>query len=382
MKHSRLNLLPTMCLMVCLAVGYNAVAQEKGNEAISEFVGPSGYYFSARCNDGTTKIFNMGCNSNELFTFGDKGYLQYHCSAFFDTWYDSYFYFRQEGDKIFRYDAETSNEAVAFDFGLKAGDKFTDRNGEDFVVSAVTDTVVVQEFDKKEAGTFRKITIDGIDNPGLHDEWLEGIGSLRTGMLDYCDLRDNNLFPSYKVQLEKACLLTVHTGLMRIHMTVDEDFVKGCFAANTIPSEELYLYESQPYETSFEFEFVSDALHVVGLTDIPKYNYIYIICYPRNGEILLDYILIPFGAGVFGASPYGIDVWFSGFEKGTYFVKFPGCDDVEVVCDGSGTTTGIEDIMQRTRNGSQTPTYDLSGRRIASEPQHGIYIKDGRKYVK
>ena len=53
---------------------------------------------------------------------------------------------------------------------------------------------------------------------------------------------------------------------------------------------------------------------------------------------------------------------------------------------GEGSTTGIEDIQVITNNGtgntSNSGIYDLQGRKLSKEPTRGIYIKNGKKYVK
>lgn len=51
---------------------------------------------------------------------------------------------------------------------------------------------------------------------------------------------------------------------------------------------------------------------------------------------------------------------------------------------GDGETTGIEDIhvvSDEGENGKQG-IFDLQGRKLDAEPTHGIYIKNGKKYVK
>lgn len=67
----------------------------------------------------------------------------------------------------------------------------------------------------------------------------------------------------------------------------------------------------------------------------------------------------------------------------TASVAMPQSIDITMI--GEGTPTGIEDIHvvsnvdgNATRNG----IYDLQGRKLNSEPTHGIYIKNGKKYVK
>ena len=53
---------------------------------------------------------------------------------------------------------------------------------------------------------------------------------------------------------------------------------------------------------------------------------------------------------------------------------------------GDGEATGIEDIHVNTESGadalSGTGIYDLQGRKINSEPTKGMYIKNGKKYIK
>ena len=53
---------------------------------------------------------------------------------------------------------------------------------------------------------------------------------------------------------------------------------------------------------------------------------------------------------------------------------------------GDGVATGIEDIQVNTESGaaalSGTGIYDLQGRKINSEPTKGMYIKNGKKYIK
>ena len=53
---------------------------------------------------------------------------------------------------------------------------------------------------------------------------------------------------------------------------------------------------------------------------------------------------------------------------------------------GEGTTTGIEDIYVSTDiegvQSSRHGIYDLQGRKLSEEPTSGVYIKDGKKYVK
>lgn len=53
---------------------------------------------------------------------------------------------------------------------------------------------------------------------------------------------------------------------------------------------------------------------------------------------------------------------------------------------GEGATTGIKDVQVITSNEAdniaKAGIYDLQGRKLSKEPTQGIYIKNGKKYVK
>lgn len=59
--------------------------------------------------------------------------------------------------------------------------------------------------------------------------------------------------------------------------------------------------------------------------------------------------------------------------------------DIRIKVIGEGTATGINDLRVLTSKGTNAPQsgiYDMQGRRLNAEPAHGIYIKNGKKYVK
>ena len=80
----------------------------------------------------------------------------------------------------------------------------------------------------------------------------------------------------------------------------------------------------------------------------------------------------------------------SGFSKANY--PFGGADEplysdaktMPIYVIGEGYATGIEDIhviSDEDESGKQG-IFDLQGRQLNAEPTHGIYIKNGKKYVK
>ena len=59
--------------------------------------------------------------------------------------------------------------------------------------------------------------------------------------------------------------------------------------------------------------------------------------------------------------------------------------DIRIKVIGEGTATGINDLRVLTSKGINAPQsgiYDLQGRKMNVAPAHGIYIKNGKKYVK
>lgn len=63
------------------------------------------------------------------------------------------------------------------------------------------------------------------------------------------------------------------------------------------------------------------------------------------------------------------------------YTSFASCEEDDKVIWGTTPETGIKSI-ERTTSSASNNLYDLSGRRLSKEPQHGVYIKDGKKVVK
>ena len=82
---------------------------------------------------------------------------------------------------------------------------------------------------------------------------------------------------------------------------------------------------------------------------------------------------------------YKFDAKIPGFKPGTYTIYYENRDwlgrDVVLTCDGLPITS-IPDVKMANSEQKETQIYDLSGRSLKTEPRQGIYIKDGRKYVK
>jgi hypothetical protein len=77
----------------------------------------------------------------------------------------------------------------------------------------------------------------------------------------------------------------------------------------------------------------------------------------------------------------GLNIDISAYAKGRYTVtmensleSFTGEFDVQ--------TTGIEEVTYNNKVKIRTDIFNLQGRRLNTEPKHGVYIKNGKKVVK
>lgn len=98
-------------------------------------------------------------------------------------------YIGQDGGKIYQYYGSAKKMRLDMDFSLQVGDKFDCiifSDPEDyvitFVVTAVSDTIMQSSSDKKLRKCFH---LQSEALPQLSEIWVEGIGSLRYGLLGF-----------------------------------------------------------------------------------------------------------------------------------------------------------------------------------------------------
>ena len=92
------------------------------------------------------------------------------------------FYCRTEGDSIMRYDETEGAEFVLFDFSLNVGDLFTCKDGTEFIVYEVKDTLFKRYNDTNPISQ-QIIKLYNKNNPSQTDVWLKDFGSLKTSIL-------------------------------------------------------------------------------------------------------------------------------------------------------------------------------------------------------
>lgn len=165
-------------------------------------------------------------------------------------------YYRQVGDKVFRFSEETGQDVLLFDFGLKEGDTFMAPDGEEWVVDQVDETACIADH---EGCAW---VLKGKTDNALKDIWQQGIGSVYTGILPYGEI-DRTKLPrvAYCRQFGVEWLIYVHQFKLN-----EECYKVGFFRPES--SDEV----TGPWWA--KAAFIEDTLHVYGAMELFPYNYV------------------------------------------------------------------------------------------------------------
>lgn len=297
------------------------------------------------------------------------------------------FYFRQEGDKIYRYNKEeTENDFLIMDFGLKEGDVFTCPDGRSMIVKAVRDTTGVQ----KDAVS-RVLELQEKDNESITDKWIEGVGSIHTGLFNADDLSDFTIQDVFRV---KDIEFFGNTGFSQYITTYtpvqNQEYVKR----QQITSG--WSNDDDKFAT-IEFSFNNDILHIGGsrCSHVGYANACEIEILGNDVYVSWHTITVP----MHGFFTQYFDLSFPGFKPGIYTIhssyaqKYPIIEfnpeaNSEALILSVNSHPAVSIKCQPTSVNSlkavsdNTPIFDLTGRRLNSIPEKGMYIKGGRKWLR
>ena len=229
---------------------------------------------------------------------------------------DDLIYYRQDAQKVYRYNVNTATETLTFDFGLETGDKFNLYDDCEVVVESVSDTNVVNIiFSEERYGNQRVLRLRGVEDASITDIWVEGIGSLYYGIerptqakdiksqtLAYCEV-----FESYNAKF------LVNIGNVRgagvdLGQEIDPEIIES-----TDPT----------FNTDFlKFRLVNNTLHIGGYISCNCGKQIYLAAKDMDNSIELEmYELAPYADCY---SLYAIDISFLEFTGEKYDVTFMG----------------------------------------------------------
>ena len=268
--------------------------------------------------------------------------------------------YRMSDRCIFIYDFEKNEERLAFDFTLSVDDHITTYNGIEWEVDEAKDSLVNTSYQGKGESTIKRLLkVHSIDGR-YTDQWLEDFGSMTNHFM---------ILP-----IEKSA------QIWTLWMEYDE----GHYLVREISSDPLFTYDSGTPERGTD----SDEGE---LTITCKYN---------DGNLLIEYAGYHspnrqftcfyrvaddfYSAFVWELNPatsLAYVVWhqytalFEGLpvpQSGNYIVHLNKKDRPLDITSAP--------IVHRTF--APRTYYDLSGRRLATPPTHGIYILNGKKVVK
>ncbi len=249
------------------------------------------------------ETMNLWYQRKKYVAADGKEYLQYGGYFREDSIVDAMVLLRQEEAKCFCYDTNTDTEHLLFDLGLQKGDSYYDDfNNIEYEVTDVRDTIVNNE---------SLCLIELMSQDGRHDIWLEGCGSIYTGIL------------KANASCEDVCLL--RAGEIRFYP--NNQFVKTADANVTQLVWEGKLETPEDWEayevwygapSDLNAEFVDDTLHVWGRLHTYCDIIPYAICGLREDQI--DFMLYSNG-DVDCYNNYEIDVRIPGFQRGSYEVQ-------------------------------------------------------------
>lgn len=259
-------------------------------------------------------------------------------------------YYRQEGKKVYAYSEEKREDELVLDFSLNVNDTFVRANGEAMKVVEVTDTIPFV-YTKRESG--KKLVLQS-ENGGK-DVWVEGVGSLYTGILS-CDV----LKAIHKCRLIGCSV----SALDVIEETPDIIFLP--FSEEKFKTEWMYLSEGDDNLTpEVIYEFLDDTLHIYGYMRTDCLGNIPLQCMVRGDKVDINEILLPGMLNATNTSVHKVDAKFSGFKKGVYQMSYNGGDPVEIVCGD-----GFHPMLQE---GKFWKMEDGDG--WASKPEYDILIE-------
>ena len=287
-----------------------------------------------------------------------------------DKTYYSLLYYREDGKRIYRYDNDWSKDVLLYDFDISVGDEITILDGKRVRVTEEFCTDELEDYcypwpDKTPAKAWR---VKGVDDENYEDIWIDGAGSLYTGLL----LRKD--FPE---DTSLTCVFNPTSGFLRY---APFDKIQPVWLE--------YLNDSKEWERFYvNVEFVDDTLKISGdgtfyLTLIQLFR-----CHLDGNVISLSAVPTnPMSSLTEGILYSEFEVKFPGFEAGEYTVKLENwgyggvhLEDTTIVC--YGPATGVPDINSSKIKNNDNAIYELSGRRLSSPPERGIYIHGGKKII-
>lgn len=252
---------------------------------------------------------------------------------------DTLMLLRQDEAKCYFYDTKTGTEHLLFDFSLQKGDVYNDDfNNIEYEVTDVRDSIIGNE-------SLRLIEL--ISQEGKHDIWLEGIGSIYTGLLRaYSNYKDAYLLmcacPEWSTEWEEGCLHLFFPNNQFIR-TADMTIKEPHWDRPLETEEDWEAYQEwRNAPTGLNAEFSGDTLHVWGRVRTSCGLCPYISSELKDNNVSVTLYRYP-GPEPDCISAYDVDGRIPGFQRGIYEVRLYN-KTIKLVC--SATSKGIMPFVQ------------------------------------
>ena len=319
---------------------------------------------------GTRKLFNVVTDSRNPYykmTFDGKDYtsVQVYDYDYIEVFW---FYYRTEDKKLYRYNEKKQQEELLMDFGLDVGDVFERPDGVKLKVVEVSDTLIRDEKPR------RVLSLKGVDDESVWDKWIESYGSVRTGL----HLVDD--FPYYQLT-DLLYMEKVNNGWYDycngIYNDINKDYLRSvCNDMKQLSNKEEIFMDNKDYYLD------GNILFYLGRY-LSEKSYSFLL---KETESILR--LRIFGAGdskFFYSNSGGKEYQMSmdlNLSPGTYTLYDADGVEQNITIGGDANAIGaIENDASTSKQGNGS-VFDLTGRRLSTAPQRGIYIQDGRKVRK
>ena len=284
------------------------------------------------------------------------------------TWYD----YREEGDKLYRYNEEKKQDELFMDFGLNVGDVFNRPDGVKLQVVEVDDTLM-NEYD----GALKVLKLEGVVDKNVKDKWVECFGSVKTGIMLADDLPGYHITDMLYVEKENTDSY-LRTALTRgIYNEISNSYLSSVlFNVKDLLSGET-TKQNITYEEGYGLP--------LELSVVQTYQYMYFYLFQERDENLKchsipcgDYHLVYSSSQQTCNANIGLN-----FPSGDYSLYNASGKFIQNVTIG-GDADAIDAIENDVSTSKQSngSLFDLTGRRLSTSPQRGIYIQDGRKVFK
>ena len=283
-------------------------------------------------------------------------------------WYD----YREEGNKLYRYNEEKKQDELFMDFELNVGDVFDRPDGVKLQVVEVGDTLM-NEYD----GALKVLRLEGLDDKSIQDKWVECFGSVKTGIMLADDVPGYKITDMLYVEKENTNYNLSRALTRGIYNEISNSYLSSVL----FDVKDLLSGETTKQNITYE---EGDGL-LLKLSFVQTYQYMYFYLYREKDENLKchsipcgDYSLMYSSQQQTSNVSIGLN-----FPSGNYSLYNASGNFVQTITIGGDADAigAIENDASTSKQGSGL-FFDLTGRRLTTAPQHGIYIQDGRKVFK